>query len=85
MKYFNLLWFKSVEEKDKAVLKVKEILESVNMHPEGIAHFLNSEELVWNVYNYPDEVINWEKHPYSSPLSKEREYHILALVITEIS
>lgn len=85
MSKFDLLWFKSLEEKQKAVDKAREILESVKMHPDGIKHFLNSEELVWSVCNDTETVLNWEKGQYNSPLSKEGEYHTLALVLTEMS
>lgn len=85
MNNFELLWFNSLEEKQKAVEKAREILESVKMHPDGIKHFLNSEELVWSVCNDTETVANWENGKYNSPLSIEGEYHRLALVLTEMS
>lgn len=85
MSNFELLWFNSLEEKQKAIEKAREILESAKMHPDGIKHFLKNEELVWNVCNYPETILDWEKGKYNSPLSNEGEYHILALVLTEMS
>lgn len=82
---FDLLWFETIKEKEEASIKAKKILESVKMHPNGIKHFLQNEELIWNVCNDTETILNWEKNQYGSSLSSENEYHLLALVLTEIS
>ena len=85
MTEFKSLYFSSPEEKKDAIIKTKEILESVNMPSDGIQHFLNNDELIWNVCSFPEQVFEWEDNPYNSPLSEENEYRVLALVLTEIS